>query len=65
MQLPNNRFQGQPGDDKFIRDLLARLPASFRPGACESYSEVYEQSGRREANTRLRHYVQNVEWGQK
>ena len=55
--LPEKRFNGSHNDDKFITDELNKLPQAWRAGAVNKYSKVFEESGRREANTRLRKYV--------
>ncbi len=57
MSLPEKRYKGSHNDDKFITDELAKIPHAWRQGAANKYSKVYQESGRREANTRLRHYV--------
>ena len=58
--LPEIRYTGPANDDKFITDELYKLPQSWRQGACAKYSEVFEQEGRRAANTKLRQYVIRV-----
>ena len=55
--LPEKRYIGLHDNSKFIADELAKLPHAWRKGAANKYSQVFEESGRREANTRLRHYV--------
>ena len=55
--LPEKRFNGPHNDDKFIQEELAKIGHAWRQGAANRYSQVYEESGRREANTRLRKYV--------
>lgn len=70
MTLPKHHH---PHDSKWIVEQLARLPPAYRERATKAYSEVYEQvyvsvplrhqkhgEARREANTRLREYIERV-----
>ena len=54
--LPISRFMGPHGDAVYITMQLARLPVTWRSGACQKYSSVYEEHGRQIANNRLREY---------
>ena len=52
-------------DISWIKEQLSKLPVAYRAKAIKGYDEVYEQhdrenDSRREANTRLRLYVQKV-----
>jgi hypothetical protein len=57
-----------PHDRKWVDEQLTRLPPDLRKAALEKYQRVYaqtlEQNGmteaRREANTRLRHYIARI-----
>jgi len=70
MTLPKHHH---PHDSKWIIEQLAKLPAHFRAVAIKAYSNVYLEvynatekphqkhgEARREANTRLREYVERV-----
>ena len=48
--LPEKRFNGPHNDDKFIQEELAKIGHAWRQGAANRYSQVYEESGRREAH---------------
>ena len=67
--LPESRFKGPLGaadwphnatDDDYITEQINALPWSYRQGASNSYSRVYNEQGRSEANLRLRKYVERV-----
>lgn len=68
--LPERYF---PHDERWIKEQLAQLPAHFRAVAVKMYAEVYLEvysatekphqkhgEARREANTRLRKYIERV-----
>jgi len=68
--LPERYF---PHDESWIKEQIAQLPAHFRAVAIKAYSNVYlevynatekphqkDGEARREANTRLREYVERV-----
>ena len=67
--LPESRFKGPLGaadwphnatDDDYITEQINALPWAMRQGAANSYSSVYNEQGRSEANLRLRKYVISV-----
>lgn len=68
--LPERYF---PHDESWIKEQLAQLPPHFRAVAIRAYADVYikvyaatekphqkDGEARREANTRLREYVERV-----
>ena len=70
MTLPKHHH---PHDSKWIIEQVAKLPPAYRERAIEAYSDVYEQvytntairhqkhgEARREANIRLRKYIERV-----
>ena len=70
MTLPKHHH---PHDSKWIIEKLAKLPPAYRERAIKAYSNLYLEvhnatdkphkkhcEARREANTRLREYVERV-----
>lgn len=70
MMLPKHHH---PHDSKWIAEQLIKLPPDYREHATKAYSDVYERvyssvplrhqkhgEARREANTRLRKYIERV-----
>lgn len=47
-------------DKKWVRQQMNKLPSHLRPDAYLYYDTVFNDAGRRAANTRLRIYVERI-----
>lgn len=61
MFLPEHRYTGPFNDDEWLKEQLAMLPFAWRMGVATKYSKVFLESGRREANIRLRKYIKRIQ----
>lgn len=47
-------------DSKWIMEQLRKIPVRYWERTAKSYSEVYKNGTRAQANTRLRKYVEKI-----